>query len=49
MATFFSSDGDSKVKIKRRINTFQEESETILKPANIDHYNTFMGGVDKKE
>ena len=49
VASLFAIDSDSTGKIQRRTNTFQEETETIQKSAISNIYNTYMGGVDKKD
>ena len=42
-----TTDDDSMIQIERRTSACQEGIETILKPAIIHNYNTYMGGVDK--
>ena len=49
VASLFTIDSDSIGKIQRGTNTSQEEVETIQKSAIINIYNTYMGGVDKKD
>ena len=49
VASLFTIDSDSIGKIQRQTNTSQEEAETIQNSAIINIYNTYMGGVDKKD
>ena len=49
VASLFTIDSDSIGMIERQTNISQEEAETIQKSAIINIYDTYMGGVDKKD
>ena len=49
VAALSTIDDDSMVEIQRRTSACRDRIETIHKPAIIQNYNTYMGGVDKAD